>query len=180
MTAKATAQATAQATTHPAQEMARSTGRSALLCYGVAALSLAAALIHLWVAPEHFEQWWGYGAFFMICALAQGFLAVLVLRWPGNGLVALSGIAGNLFIVALYVISRTWGMPLGADWALFSPDVAHLEDPELLGMVATAAEVGIIVSLATLLDGAYRRWTVNVLFAAGAAFWAARLLGLLP
>ena len=175
-----TAKATAKATAHPVQELARPDGRAALLPYGVATLSLAAAFIHLWVAPEHFEQWWGYGAFFLICALAQGFLAVLVLRWPGSRLVSLSGIAGNLLIVALYVISRTWGMPLGADWVLFSPDVAHLEDPEILGMFATAAEVGIIVTLATLLDGAYRRWAVNLLFLAGVSFWAARLLGLLP
>jgi hypothetical protein len=25
--------------------------------YAAAALSLVAALIHLWVAPEHFEEW---------------------------------------------------------------------------------------------------------------------------
>jgi membrane protein YdbS with pleckstrin-like domain len=27
--------------------------------YAAAALSLFAALIHLWVTPEHFEEWWG-------------------------------------------------------------------------------------------------------------------------
>ena len=27
--------------------------------YPVAALSLIAGLIHLWVMPEHFEEWWG-------------------------------------------------------------------------------------------------------------------------
>ena len=31
----------------------------------VAALSLVAGLIHLWVMPEHFEEWWGYGVFFL-------------------------------------------------------------------------------------------------------------------
>jgi hypothetical protein len=35
-----------------------------------AALSLLAAAIHLWVAPEHFEEWWGYGAFFVVLAVA--------------------------------------------------------------------------------------------------------------
>jgi hypothetical protein len=39
--------------------------------YTVAALSLIAGLIHLWVVPEHFEEWWGYGVFFLVAALAQ-------------------------------------------------------------------------------------------------------------
>ena len=38
--------------------------------YAAAALSLAAALVHLWVAPGHFELWWGYGAFFLAAASA--------------------------------------------------------------------------------------------------------------
>jgi hypothetical protein len=36
-----------------------------------ALLSLAAALIHLWAAPEHFREWWGYGVFFLSAASAQ-------------------------------------------------------------------------------------------------------------
>ncbi len=43
------------------QALARPRG----VLYTVAALSLLAALIHLWVMPEHFEEWWGYGAFFL-------------------------------------------------------------------------------------------------------------------
>ena len=39
--------------------------------YAAASLSLVAALIHLWVAPEHFGEWWGYGAFFLVAAAAQ-------------------------------------------------------------------------------------------------------------
>src|SRR5215212_4862247 len=40
------------------------TGRGGTL-YAAAALSLLAALVHLWVTAEHFEEWWGYGAFFL-------------------------------------------------------------------------------------------------------------------
>jgi hypothetical protein len=36
-----------------------------------AALSLIAALTHAWAMPEHFEEWWGYGTFFLIAAAAQ-------------------------------------------------------------------------------------------------------------
>ena len=48
------------------------TGRGRIL-YAAAALSLLAALIHLWVMPEHFEEWWGYGAFFFVAAAVQLF-----------------------------------------------------------------------------------------------------------
>src|SRR5215217_7330059 len=39
--------------------------------YAAAALSLLAGLIHLWVAPEHFEEWWGYGVFFLVAGAVQ-------------------------------------------------------------------------------------------------------------
>ena len=47
-----------------------------------AALSLLAAAMHLWVVPEHLEEWWGYGAFFLVCAFAQGLYALGLLRRP--------------------------------------------------------------------------------------------------
>ena len=148
--------------------------------YAAAGLSVVAALIHLWVAPEHLGHWWGYGAFFLIAAFAQGLASVLVLRFPKSKPVLLAGIAGNLLIVVLYVISSTWGMPFGASWVPLDPTVAHLEDTELLGMTATAAEVGIVISLAALLDGASRRFAINALLLAGASLWALRLTGILP
>ncbi len=80
--------------------------------YVAAGLSLTAVLIHLWVMPEHFEEWWGYGAFFLVVALAQGLYGVSLLRWPGKRLFFL-GIGGNLAIVAFYVMTRTAGIPLG-------------------------------------------------------------------
>jgi hypothetical protein len=45
-----------------------------------AALSLLAAIIHLWVMPEHFEEWSGYGTFFVVVVLAQGLYASCLLR----------------------------------------------------------------------------------------------------
>ena len=79
--------------------------------YAAAALSLLAALIHLWVTPEHFEEWWGYGAFFLVAALAQMLYAPLVLVWPTRT-VLLLGIGGNLAIVVLYLLTRTGGILL--------------------------------------------------------------------
>src|SRR5215213_2409191 len=79
--------------------------------YVAATLSLLAALIHLWATPEHFEEWWGYGAFFLVATLAQVLYAPLVLAWPTR-MVLFGGIAGNLAIVALYRGGGGGGFPL--------------------------------------------------------------------
>jgi MFS family permease len=120
------------------------TGRGRIL-YADAALSLLAALIHLWVTPEHFEEWWGYGAFFLVAAASQVLYAPLVLVWPTR-IVLLLGIAGNLTIVALYFLTRTVGIPL------FGPGAGEVEGVGFIDLCATTSEVGIAVALgATLL-----------------------------
>lgn len=136
-----------------------------------AALSLGAALIHLWVVPEHAFAWWAYGAFFITVALAQGLLGVALLRWPGRW-VALAGIAGNLAVVAMYVLSRTSGIPLG-------PHAGRPEEAGALDMAATASEVVVIVLLVGMLDGPYRRAVVNALLVLGLAVWSLRLAGVM-
>ncbi len=112
--------------------------------YAAAALSLLAALIHLWVTPEHFEEWWGYGAFFLVAAAAQVLYAPLVLAWPTR-IVLLGGIAGNLAIVALYLLTRTVGIPL------FGPGTGEVEEVGFVDLCATASEVGIAVALGAAL-----------------------------
>lgn len=141
----------------------------AALC--AAALSLGAALIHLWVAPEHAFAWWAYGAFFITVALAQGLLGVALLRWPGRW-VSLAGIAGNLAVVAMYVLSRTSGIPLG-------PHAGRPEEVGVLDLTATVSEVVVIVLLVGMLDGPYRRAVVNALLVLGLAVWSLRLAGVI-
>ena len=63
------------------------------------------------MTPEHFEEWWGYGAFFVVAAAAQILYVPIVLLWPTQ-IVLLGGIAGNLAIVMLYLLTRTVGIPL--------------------------------------------------------------------
>ncbi len=46
--------------------------------YAAEALSMAAALIHPYVTPEHLKGWWGYGAFF----LAAFFQAAYTMALP--------------------------------------------------------------------------------------------------
>ena len=85
-------------------------GRPKPILYAAAALSLVAALIHLWVMPEHFQEWWGYGSFFLVAASAQVLYVPLLLRWPTRT-VLLLGIAGNLAIVVLYLPTPMVGIP---------------------------------------------------------------------
>ena len=74
-----------------------------------AALSLLATIIHLWVMPEHFEEWSGYGTFFVVVALAQG---CTPRACCAGGSLLLFGVAGNLTIVILWLVTRTSGIPL--------------------------------------------------------------------
>jgi hypothetical protein len=75
-----------------------------------AALSLVAALVHLWVMPEHFEEWWGYGAFFLVSAFFQGAYAPALVRWPRPWILYL-GIVANLGVVILWLVTRTVDIP---------------------------------------------------------------------
>jgi hypothetical protein len=109
----------------------------------LAALSLLTAIIHLLVMPAHFEEWWGYGTFFLISAIAQGLYAPGLLLWP-NRVILLAGVAGNLAIVILWLVTRTSGIPH------FGPHAGEIEEVGTLDLVCTLAEVGIIVGLGTL------------------------------
>jgi MFS family permease len=114
------------------------------ILYAAAALSLVAALIHLWVAPEHFGEWWGYGAFFLAAAAAQLLYVPLVLRWPTRAL-SIGGIAGNLAIVVLYLLTRTVGIPL------FGPEAGEVEGIGFADVCATTSELGLSVALGAAL-----------------------------
>ena len=128
--------------------------------YAAAVLSLLAALIHLWVTPEHFEEWWGYGAFFLVAALAQALYAPLVVVWPTR-IVLLLGIGGNLTIVVLYLLTRTVGIPL------FGPGAGEVEGVSFIDLCATTSEVGIAVALGALLrETTAERRRMNVLILA--------------
>ncbi|HEV8044840.1 MAG TPA: twin-arginine translocation signal domain-containing protein, partial [Rubrobacter sp.] len=108
-----------------------------------AVLSVVAALAHLWAVPEHFREWWGYGLFFLVAAAGQGFYGGLLPGRPRPYLLLL-GVAGNLAVVALYVVTRTVGVPF------FGPHAGEIEGTGALGLVATAAEIALVVALAGL------------------------------
>jgi hypothetical protein len=137
----------------------------------IAVLSVVPAAIHVWVAPAHFAEWWGYGTFFVAAAAGElAFLGLLAWR-PSRGLVLL-GIFGSLETVLMYLVSRTAGIPFG-------PAAGEVEGVEILGITATLAEAALVVALFALLSGQSRRWTVNSLCAVGLALWIAALAGVL-
>jgi hypothetical protein len=138
----------------------------------VAILSLGAAWVHLAFVAPHLRQWWAYGAFFLATGIGQALFAPLILRWPRPWL-AVVGIAGNVAIVAMYVLSRTNGPPLG-------PHANVPEPVAVVDLATTAAEVVIVALLVTVLQPRARRIVANVLTAAGALIWALRLTGHLP
>jgi hypothetical protein len=111
----------------------------------VATLSLLAGLIHLWVMPEHFQEWWGYGAFFLVAAVAQVVYVPLLLRWTNRTVVLLLGIAGNSAIVLFYLFTRVVGVPL------FGPEAGEVEGVGIIDVCATASEAAIVVALGVLL-----------------------------
>lgn len=121
----------------------RESGPAGVAIYLVAALSLTAALLHLWVMPEHFEEWWGYGTFFLIVALGQGFGGIALLRWQTRPLFLL-GIGGNLAIVVLWLTTRTAGIPF------FGPHAWEVEEVGAIDLGCTLAEAVAIITLAAL------------------------------
>ncbi len=131
---------------------------SKTVLYAAAIFSLLAAGVHLWAMPEHFEEWWGYGAFFLVSAVVQGAYGAALLRRPGRPLLLL-GIGGNLSIVALYLATRTVGIPF------FGPHAGEVEGVGVADLSATAAELALVAALgAVLLRGLPRERVVVLLF----------------
>src|SRR5215510_4466730 len=113
------------------------------LAGGLAALSVGAAAIHFAVTFAHFNEYLFYGVFFLIIAWAQMiWAAVAVWRLPRWWLWL--GIAGNAIILAVYLASRTTGLPFG-------PDKGHPEPFGALDVVSAVLEFALIAGCAALL-----------------------------
>ena len=113
------------------------------ICYVAVAMSLGAAAVHIWVVPEHFREWWGYGTFFLVAALAQGLYGIALLKLAGRWLYPI-GIAGNLAIIVLYVVTRTDGIPL------LGPHAGEVEQLSAIGMASKLVEIILVFALIAL------------------------------
>ncbi|HNS00988.1 MAG TPA: hypothetical protein PKM78_01240 [Anaerolineae bacterium] len=118
--------------------------RSKAWLYAAAGLSVAAGLLHLLVMPEHFEEWPGYGLFFLIVALAQLVYAVLLLRRPASRTLLVAGIVGNVLIVGFWAFTRTVGVPFG-------PEAGEVEAIGMVDTVSKLVELALICCLFILL-----------------------------
>lgn len=125
----------------------------------VGALSILAALMHAALTPAHFDEWWGYGVFFLFVTPAQAVYGAIPLftrmlegegisqRWPAAKLRAYvwAGTVGNLAIVALYVVTRSVGIPF------FGPAAGAVEEVRALDVVSTLVELVLVALLVAML-----------------------------
>jgi hypothetical protein len=91
------------------------------------------AVIHVVVVPEHAHEWPAAAAFFVALAVVEALLAVAVLTRRGRSLLLL-GAAISIASAALWLVSRTVGLPIGPE----AFDREAVAAPDLL---ATALEV---------------------------------------
>ena len=145
-----------------------------------AAASCVAATIHAVLTWPHFQYWLPAGVFFLVCTVAQVLLSSALLGSPRSGIL-LSAIGTNVVVIAVYVVSRTAGIPgapgIPAHGSRPAPGVAIIPGAvEKVGsndIVALVAEIAIVVLCASCLPERARRHVTNLLAAFGAT-----LLGL--
>jgi hypothetical protein len=144
--------------------------QAVLLIRIAAVASLGAGLIHAAVAREHFAEWWAYGAFFTLLAIFQVGWALAV--WGGTTRrVLIIGLCVNAATIALWVVTRTTGLPIGPE-----PGV-----PEPLGIADGACgilELAVVVLSALAVQRASGERTFSWL-TAFASLGAACVLALL-
>jgi hypothetical protein len=131
-----------------------------------AVLSLAAGWIHFAFISSHWRDWWAYGAFFLATGVFQALFAPAMLKWP-NRWTALVGIAGNLGIIGMYIMSRAHGIPMG-------PHEGIIEKATAIDLSCTAGEIVLVGILLGMVGATSRRLLINLLLVAGVALWALR------
>jgi FtsP/CotA-like multicopper oxidase with cupredoxin domain len=112
------------------------------LLWRAALLTLGAAAIHFAVVPEHLDEYLPFGLFFLLLAGAQVALAVATLWRPGRRLFVGAAL-GTLAVLALWVVSRTIGLPIGSTpW--------QPEDMGVAGIMAAVLEGAAVPAFALL------------------------------
>jgi hypothetical protein len=122
----------------------------------VGVCAIASGSAHGLVTQEHFQEWWGYGVFFLavaICLIGLGLAlvtdAIDPRYMPGDvnrlrRLMYAAGAVGVVSILGLYVLTRTAGIPLG-------PQTGSIESVGIIDLVAKATELLAVVGLVVLL-----------------------------
>jgi hypothetical protein len=109
----------------------------------VASTLLGAAAIHAAQAPSHLAEWWVAGVTFVGLAAAQALLGAAAAVWSDRWVWQLAQ-ALSLAAIGLWVVSRTVGLPIGAEAGL----------PEPVGradLAATGLEAATVLAASLLL-----------------------------
>ena len=126
----------------PTAAALRGTGVDAFTA-GAACSSTAAAAIHFAVIDEHIGEYWLFGALFAVTATAQLAWAVVTTLSPRPWLLV-GGIVGNLGVAAVWLVSRTAGLPIG-------PEAGSAEAVGLADVAATAFELVVVAGAVVVL-----------------------------
>ncbi len=164
-------------------------------------LSLLAGAIHLYFTPEHLEEWWVFGCFFLAVTVGQVVLAELVVLRPSTRTL-LAGIWGNVAVIATYLVSRTVGLPIGPPHGVHGADgqmlghqpvaggigngmpvlpatesatATHLDVVGRLDLWVLGLELALVVLLVMMLPPRHRRVTLNAFLVLGLLAWGTRI-----
>lgn len=103
----------------------------------------------------HFREYWLFGLLFAIVAPLQLAWAELVRRRPDDRRLLIAGAIGNLGVAAVWVASRTTGLPVGP----------HPGEPEPVGikdLLSTYDELLLAIIVAVLLSRRAASWLVPI------------------
>ncbi|HYM57048.1 MAG TPA: hypothetical protein VES79_03715 [Solirubrobacteraceae bacterium] len=131
-------------------------------------LAWSAAVIHVAAAVGHSGEHVLHAVFFAVLAAAQLAWGVALYRRPARGLLS-AGAAVSLVVAAIWIVSRTSGLPLGPDaWA-----------PEPVGAIDSIASADEAV-LALLVGFRLRSRPTGPLLGGVKRLATAAALGLIP
>jgi predicted branched-subunit amino acid permease len=109
----------------------------------VAWLSISAGAIHAVAMVDHFSHWWLYGVFFLVLTYGQVLWGVALLRKPPTDRNLTIGALANLAIVAVWLVSRTIGVPAG-------PEAGSPEPVGIMDVAATLDQLVLVTFVALI------------------------------
>ena len=131
--------------------------RGGVRVYTAGLLLLGAAAIHFAVTREHLEEFVPFGVFFLAVGSLQALIGVDLLVRPSRRL-AFSGAATNVVVIAIWLVSRTYGVPVGP--APGTPEEVGFADVVCSVMEAVSALLLILVAQRALQPQVRARWKV--------------------
>ncbi|UFN43879.1 hypothetical protein [Nocardioides okcheonensis] len=109
----------------------------------LALLLVGSGLVHAAVVPEHLDEWWAAGVFFVVVLLAQLASALWVWRRPGRAALVTAAV-GSAALLVLWAVSRAVGLPLG-------PEAGEPEAVGLADLCAGVLELAAVLLCVALL-----------------------------